>query len=298
MDLSKKRVSFSHIIVPKNLRTTSDASSSSGSTSFSLEQIEPEQDEVVDQYSVGQPRPPPPTFKTLQAVRIPLAGQSGSSPNEAVFTDINLNASTAAPLPSINANNRVAALKFLETRRRSHAFSVSAIDETLPVNMDGEDYEYDEDDNEEAGQTGDGRGNGNGGRASGAKVINASKQEKYFRAAEIPIGGANRILICQTKNELIDRKSFQHEVRAIRDIDWFLARPSLLLDCEGNSVESVLEQMLEVGLVAAEAIPALMTLELSSTTFSSFTRPCPRMCSTRHGHSYTLPTMPPFSCRT
>lgn len=66
-------------------------------------------------------------------------------------------------------------------------------------------------------------------------------------APELGISKTNRVHICQTKNELLNNKSFQHDIRAVRDVDGFLARPNVLLDCEGTNVEMIIEQMLAVG---------------------------------------------------
>lgn len=258
MDLTKKRVSFAQIIVPKHLISSSPSSPEDYDDGSDYD--DDEDDEQSDNKSNNQSNNqttaktcsrPLPTFKTLETIKIPLNN------NNNIFTEISLNSTPSSPTATETTSN---ALKFLQTRRRSQAFSVSAIDETLSVNMDGEDYYNNINNNKDCF---DEESHHIGiddiqhrtkiptttttlqHYSSNSTGTFADSRGKYFRAAEIPTG-SNRILIFQTKNEVIDRKSFQHEVRAIKDVDWFLARPNVLIDCDGNSVEMIIDQMLEV----------------------------------------------------
>lgn len=224
MNLNKKRVSFSHIAVPMNLRSESISSGSALSTNESIEL-----NSVSDNPAF---LPAPPTFKTGETIQISLKASSNEPlAQKELNADINY-------AQQVSVDSSIKSFQFHETRRRSHAFSVSAIDETLPVNMDGE-YEYPDDETSQEGQSEV--------PSKASKSVNKSNRGKMFRAAEIPINGTNRVLICHTKNELINNKYFQHDIRAVRDLDWFLARPNVLIDCECNNMEMIIDQMLAVG---------------------------------------------------
>lgn len=226
MDPNKKRVSFSHTILP-HVRHISDSSSSSSSSTVNITT------EIGLEPIPNEPRSPPPSFKAVEAFKI--------INNNTVEPSLPISDNTKTILKKLPSSN-FSAFKFLETRRRSHAFSVSAIDETLPVNMDGEYYEnydnveYVDDENVE-------HDGGNNKRKN--RSPDHHQSEKFWRAAEIPISGTNRILICQTKNELITAKSFQHEIRGLKDLDWFLARPNIILNCECGSSKDVFDQILQ-----------------------------------------------------
>lgn len=231
MDPYKKRVSFSHIALPKHFRTiSSDTSTSTDRTSSDFDSVElhPGGTPV---FSVTNPSSPP-TFKAVESFHIALRPTKSAS-------------------PEINNNNKnqsenstsVSSFKFQETRRRSHAFSVSAIDETLSVNMNGEEYT---EDYGSARRGSDSFESVEDGHFSSSAPKKNGNRDGVFRAAEIPLDSRNRVLLCLTTNEIINNKSFQHEVRALKDLDWFLSRPNVLLDCDCSSVEVIIDSMLEV----------------------------------------------------
>lgn len=249
MDPNKKRVSFSHIALPKHFRAVSSDNSSINSTDSPLSsELDPSTEDLHGRTATpSTPNTGPPSFKAVESYHISLSSVNSSNPSPG---------SSAIRSASPEGNNNyedqpeINPFKFQETRRRSHAFSVSAIDETLPVNMDGEEY-YSEDPegSDVGGRSGGDRFdsvNNGGSNCSSPNKAHQPNGVKMFRAAEIPLGSRNRVLLCLTTNEIVANKSFQHEVRALRDLDWFLSRPSVLLDCDCSSVEVIIDSMLAV----------------------------------------------------
>ena len=125
--------------------------------------------------------------------------------------------------------------KFFETRRRSHAFSVSAIDETLQMCEDNcwKNSIVD--------------------TADGVLPDHIKKQlqrmhsdqSQVYRHAEIPITNEAEMLITHTKREIVSSKSFNGEIRTIRDMEAFFENPYVILDMECNSTEEIILKMLE-----------------------------------------------------
>lgn len=256
MEPNKKRVSFSHIALPKHFRTvSSDTSTSTDYTSSEFDSVElhPGGTPVLSASNPGSP----PAFKAVQSFHIPLGISKSASPE---INNNNNNKNQSENSTSVNP------FKFQETRRRSHAFSVSAIDETLPVNMNGEEYTEDYGSAGRGSDRFDSVDEGHSTSSTANKKGGNKNDVKMFRAAEIPLGSRNRVLLCLTTNEIINNKSFQHEVRALRDLDWFLSRPHVLLDCDCTSVEVIIDSMLEV---YQKALPAEVLNEARAQLYAA-----------------------------
>lgn len=122
--------------------------------------------------------------------------------------------------------------RFFSTSRRSHAFSVSAIDESLQESADEADDEP-----------------GNALPRNVRRRLEKLHQgdNRLYRHSQIPVMNADcEIRLFHTKNQTIDLKSFRDEIRSVRDMESFFANPYVLLNPNGNTLPVIINQMLEV----------------------------------------------------
>ena len=84
--------------------------------------------------------------------------------------------------------------------------------------------------------------------ADNVHQTNSRRKSSGFSVNQLPVITSDRheVLICRTNHEIVSPRSLSSEVRAIRDLDHFFAKPNVILDIECNSVEMIIEQMLEV----------------------------------------------------
>lgn len=170
-----------------------------------------------------------------------------------------------------------------------HFLAWSKLLSHFPENMSSNSSEYA---NGEISQNGGLDDRSSSGTQTPAADHHESHGVKMFGIAEIPLSGPNRVLMCQTKNELLDNKCFTNDIRTIRDIEWFLAKPNVLLDCVCTNMKMIIERMLAV-------CYNLVVIFFEAQVYIWF--PFRTLYLMKHftklGRACTQPTMPPFSCQ-
>ena len=235
--LQKKRVSFSaalHDVVP------SPESVNNQHNSYDMYDDDDDNDDYGEEYDDDDDDDEEDETKRkhIPTFRLPITKRTSQTPGEGRHPGSNELYGTRHSPPPKASSNVVSLLTFLETRRRSHAFSISAIDETLPMDMGYDDEEHHGDSYEENNHT-----------ARFLRDFNTfqnSKKPKVFRHAEIPTSDYNRILLSKQSNDVLELKRFRSEVRAIKDVASFLEDPKVALDIDKTGVEDVLDEMLQV----------------------------------------------------
>lgn len=132
-----------------------------------------------------------------------------------------------------NSDQFIVPARFLETRRRSHAFSISALDDDCD--------DYGEEHNDQIIET-DPDPAGNSTKNS---LRSHSSNPPIYRHADLPVMSGSSVHIINTSRSILNAKSFRNELRAHRDVETFLECPLVCLDLEGDSVVSIMNQMLD-----------------------------------------------------
>lgn len=183
-----------------------------------------------DVHSDGNPTPRPSLSESVNSAR-----PSALNDIDTVKVDLD---NAFDKFPHVPLNN----FKFLETRRRSHAFSISALDESNQLDYD---QDYDADD-------------GGHGRRSVAPenglAYRHSRGEhdgKVYRAQELPCSDAKTqglALLVHSRNRIVPAKSFIDELHSFKDVELFLDDSKVMLDIDENTLSGVLNKMLLVSL--------------------------------------------------